>query len=208
MKISAFSDTHMKFPKLVPAAKYLVHAGDYQSGNVDLTEAREIALNFFRWFRKLNGQYKIFVPGNHDHWFWWDPVSFKTAATRSGIIVLDNEMVDLDGVKFFGTPYFYKHKNLEKQIKPLPEEGCDVLISHGPPFGIFDFAPRDFENCGSIELREYVKEKKIKKHIFGHIHPGYGKAAPFYNVALASDKKTKELVNPVTLIDISYFKNG
>lgn len=49
----------------------------------------------------------------------------------------------------------------------------DVLITHGPPFGILD-KNTDNENCGCEELLLAINRIKPKIHIFGHIHEAYG----------------------------------
>jgi Icc-related predicted phosphoesterase len=52
--------------------------------------------------------------------------------------------------------------------------GLDVLITHGPPFGILDQIEPGGAYLGCEELLKVVKEKKPKLHIFGHIHGGAG----------------------------------
>ncbi len=56
-------------------------------------------------------------------------------------------------------------------------DGTDILITHGPPHGFGDAAPRDrnsFENVGSPSLLKRIKEVKPKLVVFGHIHEGRG----------------------------------
>ena len=53
-------------------------------------------------------------------------------------------------------------------------DNLDVLITHGPPFGILDQITSDTEHFGCEELLKAVEEKKPKVHIFGHIHGGAG----------------------------------
>ena len=52
--------------------------------------------------------------------------------------------------------------------------GLDVLITHGPPYGILDQTTPAEEHLGCVELLEAVKAKKPRVHIFGHIHGGAG----------------------------------
>ena len=49
----------------------------------------------------------------------------------------------------------------------------DVLITHGPPFGILDRCYDD-QRVGCEELLKAVKRVKPKLHVFGHIHENYG----------------------------------
>jgi Icc-related predicted phosphoesterase len=55
----------------------------------------------------------------------------------------------------------------------LIPEGTDVLITHGPPFGILDWTARG-ERVGCEDLLEAVRRVKPRLHVFGHIHEGYG----------------------------------
>jgi Icc-related predicted phosphoesterase len=61
----------------------------------------------------------------------------------------------------------------------IPED-ANILITHGPPNGILDEVPKKYfvENAGCEELRRRVAEisgfGKLKLHVFGHIHCGYG----------------------------------
>lgn len=51
--------------------------------------------------------------------------------------------------------------------------GLDILITHGPPYGVLDVTPRG-DLAGCEELRKKVDEVLPRVHIFGHIHHGYG----------------------------------
>lgn len=59
---------------------------------------------------------------------------------------LHHEMVEIEGIKIFGSPYqplyynwgFQYHETRANDIwGGLPSE-IDILITHGPPFGILD----------------------------------------------------------------------
>ncbi len=88
----------------------------------------------------------------------------------------------IDGVRFYGSPWqpwFYDWAfNLERgpEIRAkwdLIPEGIDVLITHGPPYGIGDLIARS-DNAGCQDLLEVVEKIKPKVHVFGHIHEDYG----------------------------------
>ena len=70
-------------------------------------------------------------------------------------------------------------------------EGLDILITHGPPFGILDGAPGSQRHDGCPELLEAVLEAKPMLHVFGHIHAGYGTLRTpetiFVNASLLGD---------------------
>lgn len=49
----------------------------------------------------------------------------------------------------------------------------DVLITHGPPYGMLDLTSEG-EKVGCYELTKAVLRVQPKLHVFGHIHEGYG----------------------------------
>ncbi len=52
-------------------------------------------------------------------------------------------------------------------------EGTDILITHGPPYGILD-KTFDKLSVGCQDLLDAVIKIKPKYHIFGHIHESNG----------------------------------
>jgi hypothetical protein len=59
---------------------------------------------------------------------------------------LDHEMVEVEGLKIFGSPYqplfynwgFQYHNSRANEIWSKIPEGVDILLTHGPPRGILD----------------------------------------------------------------------
>jgi len=95
---------------------------------------------------------------------------------------LNDSGVTIEGIKFWGspiTPFFHDwaFNRWPAGIKPhwdlIPEE-VDVLITHGPPFGILDLTTYSKENVGCPILREKIFSIKPKVHVFGHIHEARG----------------------------------
>lgn len=210
MKLTAFSDTHMLFPKSLNPSKYLVYAGDLESGKNTPDESKAITIEFLKWFRKQHGHYKVMIAGNHDLYFWHNPEGFRKLCEEYGVILLNHEVQDIGGIRFFGSPqYFTCRANPEPVMEDFPEPGSfDVLLTHVPPYGILDFACGKVDNIGSKPLREYVQEHKPKLHIFGHCHEGYSSlCSPFYNVALRSRNNKKVLINEPVSLEISHMVN-
>lgn len=59
-------------------------------------------------------------------------------------------------------------------VAPIPE-GIDILITHGPPELINDFARLTTkDNAGCEWLLKALKRVKPRAHLFGHIHEGFG----------------------------------
>ncbi|KAI4093142.1 MAG: hypothetical protein L6R37_007444 [Teloschistes peruensis] len=55
---------------------------------------------------------------------------------------------------------------------PIPQ-GTDVVITHGPPLGLFDMT-HDRRRAGCPELFAAVERARPRLHCFGHIHEGWG----------------------------------
>ncbi len=79
-----------------------------------------------------------------------------------------------------GFPYFY-HMDSDVQV--------GIMVSHYPPSGILD------NGYGSTEIREFVLERSLRYHVFGHNHTGYGKlkvkTIQFINASLYELLKVK-----------------
>jgi Icc-related predicted phosphoesterase len=82
--------------------------------------------------------------------------------------------VEIEGVKFWGVPYFTSYDSngdLPQQMAEIPMD-TDVLISHRPSFGILDFD--GYNNFGCTGLLQAVLKIRPKYHLFGHVHAAYG----------------------------------
>lgn len=186
MKIVCISDTHNCNEQIdVPDGDILIHSGDATS-----TGTTEEIRRFNRWFAGLSHKHKIFIAGNHDWLFEREPVSARRLLDPS-IIYLKDSACEIDGLKIYGSPWqprFYdwafnlmRGAEIAEKWKLIPND-IDVLITHGPPHGILDEVPRQWgiENTGCEELRKRVDEiawfGKLKLHVFGHIHCGYGRS--------------------------------
>jgi Icc-related predicted phosphoesterase len=200
-KIVCLSDTHNYNEQIfVPDGDILIHAGDATMQG----SAPEIVL-FNRWFRNLPHAHKIFVAGNHD-WLFETSSQFARTLLDSSIHYLKDSSVEIENLKIYGSPYqprffdwafnLMRGAELAEKWKLIPDE-TDVLITHGPPFGILDEVPRQYfiENTGCEELRKRVETIKPKLHIFGHIHCGYGTTEKF-GVKFANASNCDESYEP------------
>jgi len=196
MKIVCISDTHCKLKQMqaentLPPGDVLVHAGDALSRG-SYSEFR----TFVNRMAKLDYKYKIYVPGNHDWYLQTNTEEAREKLEQAGIILLVDEEVIIDGVKFYGSPVIPRFHNwaFNKDIfdcgtsypKEHPKydpiqphwdlipEDTDVLITHGPPLGIMDESIYDNVHCGCPALWDKVIDIVPKYHIFGHIHNWHG----------------------------------
>jgi Icc-related predicted phosphoesterase len=190
MRIVCLSDTHNCNAQIeVPDGDVLIHAGDATIRGTEL-EVEE----FLSWFSALPHRHKIFVAGNHD---WLYETQNRYARLRTAnfkIKYLQDSATEIEGLKIYGSPWqprFFdwafnlsRGAELAEKWKLIPDE-IDILITHCPPHGILDEVPKKHgtENAGCEELRIRVEEisssGKLKLHVFGHIHCGYGTAEEF-----------------------------
>jgi Icc-related predicted phosphoesterase len=140
------------------------------------------------------------------------------ALAAAGIIYLQDSAAEIDGVKFYGSPwqpFFYAwafnfhefdpangHSQAVKTWAKIPKD-TQVLITHGPAYNILDLAP-GHRHVGCPILRDKIFEIRPKLHLFGHIHMSYGAGEmdgiKFGNVALC-DEGYKP-VNPIQVFEV------
>ena len=188
----------------VPPGDIVVHCGDStRTGKIE-----EIK-DFTQWFAALPHRTKILIAGNHDFGFQLEPE--LRHSLPQNIIYLQDQAVEVEGLKFYGSPWqprFYNWAfNLDRGV-PLRQvwdrvpEDTQVLLTHGPPFGILDMTQRG-EPVGDEELRRAVfRLPLLKLHVFGHIHESYGLneqgGTKFVNAALC-DLRYRPVHAPVVI---------
>lgn len=153
--ILLLSDTHGKHNHLpIRQADIIIHTGDAcTDGNINELN------DFLNWFQKYPATHKIFVAGNHELLFEFEPDEFKKMLP-SNIIFLDDNATTINGIYFLSLaarPYLLGYPELSKKK-------IDFLLTHAPPKNILD------NNAGCKFLARFVKEYKPVYHIFGHIH--------------------------------------
>lgn len=205
MRIVCISDTHNCNEQIaVPNGDLLIHSGDATT-----TGTTEEIRCFNRWFASLPHKYKVFVAGNHDWLFERESEPAKLLLDPT-IIYLQDSAVEIDGLKIYGSPWqprffdwafnLMRGQELAEKWKLIPHD-IDILITHGPPHGILDEVPRQLgiENTGCEELRKRVEEVaedgRLKLHVFGHIHCGYGTHEEF-GVKFVNASTCDEQYNP------------
>jgi Icc-related predicted phosphoesterase len=177
LKIALVSDTHgSEYELKMPKADMLIHCGDYSAQG---TLQDLIKLNY--WFGTLKYKYILCISGNHDMWAEGNYGATKNCLSNA--IYLENELVEIEGYKFYGSPVtpafnswaFNKDRgeDIARVWRQIPED-IDVLITHGPPKGILDRAVSG-EHFGCDDLLYHAVRVAPTAHCFGHIHESYGK---------------------------------
>ena len=202
MKMTYISDTHGKHEHLTSKAynnilgsgDVLVHAGDC----TNVGKVGEIK-DFLDWFSNTDYTHKIFIAGNHD--FGFELVhDIAPEYKEKGVHYLYDSEVVIDGVKFYGSPwqpeFFDWAFNLPRGEKlaekwSLIPGNTDVLITHGPAYGMLDWVPSN-QRVGCQDLFHRVMEVQPKIHVCGHIHCAYGQkyfnGVEFLNAAVLNER--------------------
>lgn len=193
MKFTVISDTHNQHDHIkVSDADMIIHAGDCTSTGT----TRQIR-EFCEWYGSLPHKYKILVAGNHDWGFEKDRKKHQKICEDNGIIYLQDDGVEIEGIKIWGSPqtpefcdwafncwrnekeyawdrqqgnYGKGYDCITKYWDMIPDD-TDIIVTHGPPYDVLDKCPNP---VGCEELRRRVVDIEPKFHIFGHIHEGRG----------------------------------
>lgn len=184
MRVSAISDTHWKDGWTIPPCDVFIHCGDLVPGVTRVPEAGMFFESIAKRMEIGDVGHFIFCPGNHDRCFWETKDVILGFITNPNIHVLIDEGIEIDGKKFWASPwtlpfmnwwYMADENKLRAIYGKMPWE-LDVLITHGPPKGILDPGFQE-PHVGSISLRNAVEKRNIKRHVFGHLHGDGGKLA-------------------------------
>lgn len=191
MKIDCISDLHGYLPQL-PGGDLLIVAGDLTGR--DLTHEY---LKFNKWLSEQSYKRKIVIAGNHDGLI-EKGISVKVNEDTFGIVVpvlangaiyLQDSGCEYEGLKIWGSPWtptFYDWHFMKDRGAPIKEkwdlipEDTDILVTHGPPFGILDqvkYSSRGNKDkfAGCEELRSAIERIQPRLHVFGHVHEGHGR---------------------------------
>ena len=216
MKLVTISDTHSMHNKIedIPDGDVLIHAGDL-CGRGRLADLNK----FLKWFSEQPHKHKIFIAGNHDKCLMLTPEICQVEIEKySDIVYLEDSGVKIEGVRFWGSPWTPKFLNwyfmvqrgeqAKRRWDQIPDD-TNILITHGPPYGILDetnpYKEYPGGHVGCEELLKSVKDRvKPKYHIFGHIHEGYGKSVDGETVYVNTSTCTAsyEPINPPIVLEI------
>jgi len=199
MKIVAISDIHGQLPGTedifgplpeIPECDILVISGDIcpvHNHNIEF-QASWVSEVFSEWVVAQPAQDVVWIAGNHDFVFQHG----KNLIKRWEGIYLEDDGIELQGLKIWGTPWqpwFWnwafnapndgdRGESFLNEKWQLWDEDIDVLLVHGPPHMCLDLVPRG-ERTGSRTLRnriEYTNQVGDKPELVvcGHIHCSRG----------------------------------
>jgi Icc-related predicted phosphoesterase len=178
MKLVFISDTHSRHDFMeVPDGDVIFHTGDF-SKRGRLEEVRD----FLDWFSALPHRYKVFIAGNHDFMAEREPEVFGQMIPDN-VIYLNDSGTNIEGIPVWGSPiqpWFYdwafnrqRGAEIREHWKLIPEN-TQILLVHGPPYGILDIVI-DGRPVGCRDLgRRILELPELQIAAFGHIHEAYG----------------------------------
>ena len=243
IRIVCISDTHEQHHKVnVPYGDVLIHAGDFCL----FDGTRRQVKNFASWFASQPHLHKVVISGNHDAAFQtmpdrareWLKVKSRDSGAQVGCHYLENETVDLDidgrGLKIHGAPQhpgdygmaFTTEDEEDRKAKwALFPMNSEIIVVHGPPYGIldetkwdevarnpFDGAETRIEHSvrdGCRALRRKLEAMSdLKLVVCGHIHSGFGTSrldsgALVVNAALCGAHHLLDLKRRPIVVDLS-----
>jgi Icc-related predicted phosphoesterase len=196
MRIICTSDLHGNLPE-VPEGDILLIAGDIcPTYNHDVNFQKSwMTTNFQKWLEQTQKKIPniVWIAGNHDFlieeytkeeyfpkFFGWD---HKEIWYYNGIHYLQDNGVEINGLKIWGTPwqrefggwaFNLKEEELAQKWELIPKD-TDIIVCHGPAYGYGDLVKYpNSENVGSPSMLKKIEEIQPKLYLCGHIHEGYG----------------------------------
>ncbi|CAH0480279.1 unnamed protein product [Peronospora belbahrii] len=227
LRVVCISDTHSKHRKLtnIPAGDVLLHCGDMTNrGRHD--EIRD----FNDWLELLPHKHKVVIAGNHDvcmdaveynqqwnmafrHKEYNDPSLSRNLLTNC--TYLENRSVVIEGIKIYGSPmtpsipgragaFNVARGYADKQHWAKVPSDVDILMTHGPPYGILDTTFSGLHVGSEGLLKETMTRIRPRFHIFGHIHEAYGATRVGTTVFInaASNTLLAKPCHPPVVLDI------
>lgn len=215
-RLLAFSDLHGHLCDVatLPAADIAVITGDitpathdYYGGTASgrYKQSDWMLHTCMPWLETLPVHHVVLTWGNHDHVGEY-PDLLPAMVWPERLHMLVNRSVTIDGVSFHGvpqTPRFHDwafndddtEDALGRRWAQIPD-GTDVLLSHGPPYGVCDTIRPGAAALGSRTQTTWLQSEASNRPrvlICGHIHGSGGTAGrvgrtDVYNVALVNEQ--------------------
>jgi Icc-related predicted phosphoesterase len=217
MQVVATSDWHGEFPAELdaelPDGDVLVVGGDIMPVHDHRRQyqAEWFRAHFIPHLELMSSRFEtvVWVAGNHDFVLQESPKLTRDLPDR--VIYLQDQSYWHGDTHFYGSPwsvtfghwaFMGSEDDLSLHYASIPSD-VDVLISHGPPYGLCDRTDRG-DHPGSIALLEQVARHKPKCVVTGHIHEAYGVSrigpSTIMNVSLMNSRYRP--VNPAVAFDV------
>lgn len=198
--LTTMSDLHGRYPKIENQSDLVIIAGDLFGPRDTLLQMKEMGTKFVPWLNMISG-IVVIIGGNHDQLIYRHRQQFEQELP-SHVVYLEDELFEWKGLRIWGSPWTRTFGNwffmldepeLKKKWEMIPP--VDILITHGPPFGVLDKSQGLLLGSPSLK-HEVLRRIKPKWHIFGHIHDSRGVMTlgdiRFINTSLTDDSYTEQ----------------
>jgi predicted phosphodiesterase len=212
LRVACLADLHGYLPYPVQADLAVI-AGDLCPEGTFIDQYAWFYTHFQRWLLTWECEV-VYIAGNHDYLMarwpgkfpglpWHTYLQDSTAAPLLSWEYRPHQFTRVHGMPW-SLPYGqYEFMANEAMISwKLPSQ-TDILVSHGPAYGIGDVGYRK-QHAGSRALLEWIKQTKPKLVVHGHIYEGYGvyEVGDTIVVNAAIRDGNFEPKNPIILADI------
>ena len=208
MIIDCISDLHGHYPKL-EGGDLLIVAGDLTSRDY----SNEYDL-FYEWIYNQKYKKKVVIAGNHDNLLQHIPQFFTVLGACD---YLCDSGTQFEGLKIWGSPWTKTFEEMNPKGKAftldteeelaqkweLIPDDIDILITHSPSFGNYDWVKNQDgtfgPSVGSVTLWMLMTTMigKLKLHVCGHIHEAYGHSIHHNGIHLVNASHVNEAYWPV-----------
>jgi len=160
--------------RLVTPEDTVVIAGDI-SWAMDIKDT----VKDFTYLNNLNGK-KILMKGNHDYW-WATKSKMDKFLAENGfdtMSILHNTYYEAGGIAICGSRGWFYDAEKDEDMKVLHREVGRLKMSIEPAIKaglepvVFLHYPPVYNNTECAEIMNVLREYKIKKCFYGHIHGG------------------------------------
>lgn len=202
-RVCCLADLHGHLPEKLPPCDMVLIGGDICPNGAPLLQSIWLNSVMREWLERIQVPI-VGVAGNHDFVF---EAKWRHLVPKLPWVYLEDSFANVSGYKVYGSPWqgrFFDwafnldEDDLARKWAFIPND-VDILLLHGPPYGIGDETSRSFgkrEHVGSPSLHEHIMRVKPKLCVFGHIHCSAGiyehNDIIFVNAALAGEGHTPE----------------
>ncbi|MCD6227080.1 metallophosphoesterase [Candidatus Micrarchaeota archaeon] len=139
----------------------------------DLSYDKVFTQKFVNLFKHKNIPL-YYVPGNNDPLDVRDIMEeFNVENKKKTFKSWDVKGIGGSPITPFNTVYEKTEDEIKKQLEKMNITYDTILLSHFPPYNIFDATPRG-DHAGSVALRESIENKQPFAVFCGHIHEQIG----------------------------------